>query len=476
MQKLIAILKDSFRESVDGWVIYVMLALTTLLLVLVASMSVEPMPAQQAFDHMVNHFVIVNSDHGESVAARPFFFLVSAKELAKLNDAKLPQQGDYRFVLEINDTNYDTKASGRGRNRPQDEDGEKNKAANGPAVAGNEPKRSQFLQAVAYWTKVATHDELLMMKDPDTSGVTDEQMVEFIRGQFLTYGNMDVTKLTKRPGGSNGVYQFDVETKGIKGAKGWLHEPRLFFGAWKPSIPQSLGMWIYLVEGSLISDVGATIALMVGVIITAFFIPNLMRKGTVDLLLAKPIHRTTLLLFKYLGGLTFVFLNTAFAVGGIWLVIGLRTGVWNTGILFVILAITFYFAILYAVSTFAAVLTRSAIVAILATVAFWGLMFVVGFAQNRLQPLREDKTIGENIPKTLIDTVDVMNTSLPRTNDLDNLMMKLIVDDTLGRAEQRQLKKERLKYPAWGEVLGVSCGYIFVLLGLSCIRFVYRDY
>jgi len=50
------------------------------------------------------------------------------------------------------------------------------------------------------------------------------------------------------------------------------------------------------------------------------------------------------------------------------------------------------------------------------------------------------------------------------------------VDDTLGRAEQRQLKKERLKYPAWGEVLGVSCGYIFVLLGLSCIRFVYRDY
>ena len=86
------------------------------------------------------------------------------------------------------------------------------------------------------------------------------------------------------------------------------------------------------------------------VVLTAFFMPNMLRKGTVDLLLVKPIHRFALLLYKYVGGLTFIFLNTAFAMGGVWLVIGLRSGIWAQGFSCMILVFTFYFAILYAVS------------------------------------------------------------------------------------------------------------------------------
>ena len=50
---------------------------------------------------------------------------------------------------------------------------------------------------------------------------------------------------------------------------------------------------------------------------------------------------------------------TAFTVGGVWVAIGLRTGFWTPHFLAVIPLLTFYFAILYAVSTLAAVLTRS---------------------------------------------------------------------------------------------------------------------
>ncbi len=55
---------------------------------------------------------------------------------------------------------------------------------------------------------------------------------------------------------------------------------------------------------------------------------------------------------------------TAVAVGGVWVVVGLRTGVWSPGLLYSVGGITFYFAILYSVSTLFGVLTRSTLVAI----------------------------------------------------------------------------------------------------------------
>ena len=68
----------------------------------------------------------------------------------------------------------------------------------------------------------------------------------------------------------------------------------------------------------------------------------MLMKGTVDMLLVKPIHRWVLLTYKYVGGLTFVFLNTAYAIVGIWLVVGLKSGVWPTGSLLLILTLTFF--------------------------------------------------------------------------------------------------------------------------------------
>ena len=126
-------------------------------------------------------------------------------------------------------------------------------------------------------------------------------------------------------------------------------------------------MDLLFIEDVIVGGIGSGIAMLIGIVITAFFVPNMLRKGTVDMLLVKPISRVTLLLYKYVGGLTFIFLNTVVAVGGVWLALGLRSGVWATGFLVMILVITFFFAILYSVSTLFGVLTRSPIVAILLT-------------------------------------------------------------------------------------------------------------
>lgn len=58
-------------------------------------------------------------------------------------------------------------------------------------------------------------------------------------------------------------------------------------------------------------------------------IPNLQRRGTADLYLARPIGRTHLLLARFTGAVTLVTANLLFLCGGVFVIISLKTGVWN---------------------------------------------------------------------------------------------------------------------------------------------------
>src|SRR5688572_14282325 len=50
---------------------------------------------------------------------------------------------------------------------------------------------------------------------------------------------------------------------------------------------------------------------------TASFIPSMLEKGTIDLLISKPLSRATILLSKYIGAVLFVFLSMVFLMGSI---------------------------------------------------------------------------------------------------------------------------------------------------------------
>ena len=108
---------------------------------------------------------------------------------------------------------------------------------------------------------------------------------------------------------------------------------------------------------------GSWSCILIAVILTSFFVPNMLRKGTVDMLLVKPIHRVTLLLYKYIGGLSFVFSmpRSRWAASGWRSDCAPASG--RPASSSSIPGITFYFAILYAVSVLIGVLTRSPIVA-----------------------------------------------------------------------------------------------------------------
>ena len=244
----------------------------------------------------------------------------------------------------------------------------------------------------------------------------------------------------------------------------------------------------------MMSDFGGWAALIISIIVTAGFIPNMLRKGALDLYVAKPIGRVPLLLYKYIGGLLYVAFLAAFTVGGIWLLVGLRYNVWSMQFLLVIPVLIYYFAILYAISTFIAVFTRSMLVAILVTIVVWGIVFGIGFGHEAVTEINSEvkknlvevrKQQGDDVNPEELERVQPvpdwveglllgLRKIAPRTYDLDKLSGRMIADGVLTESEYKEKYEEELDF-GWTEVLIVSFIQILILLGLASWRIQTRD-
>ncbi len=101
------------------------------------------------------------------------------------------------------------------------------------------------------------------------------------------------------------------------------------------------------------------ICLLLSIFSSASFIPIMLEKGNIDLLLSKPISREQLLLGKFFGGILVVFLNIAFLILGVWLIFSLKFSIWNFEFLLTIFTITFIFSILYSIIVLFGIITKS---------------------------------------------------------------------------------------------------------------------
>lgn len=126
---------------------------------------------------------------------------------------------------------------------------------------------------------------------------------------------------------------------------------------------------------------GSTILALVS---TASIIPDFVSSGAIEGMLARPISRTRLFLTKYFASLLFVVLQaTVFTVASI-VVIGLRGGVWLWGLMLAVPIVTLFFSYLYCVSAMVGVWTRSTLASLLAALALWGAVLVVGITEGGL--------------------------------------------------------------------------------------------
>jgi len=125
----------------------------------------------------------------------------------------------------------------------------------------------------------------------------------------------------------------------------------------------------------------------VAVLVTASMIPQTFEAGSVDLLLSKPISRSWLFLAKFFGGCAFIAINAAYFIGGLWLLLGLRIGLWNQRLLWAIPLYLFLFAIYYSVSALAGLVWRNAIVSVVMAVVFWFVCWTLGTANTLVETI-----------------------------------------------------------------------------------------
>ncbi len=125
----------------------------------------------------------------------------------------------------------------------------------------------------------------------------------------------------------------------------------------------------------------------VAVLVTASMIPQTFEAGSVDLLLSKPIFRGWLFLAKFVGGCAFIAINAAYFIGGLWLILGVRFGLWNERLLLAIPLYLFLFAIYYGASSLAGIVWRNAIVSVVMAVLFWFVCWTLGTATQLVEGL-----------------------------------------------------------------------------------------
>lgn len=155
-----------------------------------------------------------------------------------------------------------------------------------------------------------------------------------------------------------------------------------FFG--KPASPPVTHEALADLAGKI--EAGFAGGLFLGIVVfgvfgTAGVITDALEKGTVDLYLSKPIARWELLLGKYLGSVAVIFLNILYFIGGLWLIVGVKVGVWNTQFLLSAFLLTYVFASLYAVVAFFGVVSRNMAIAIIGGILYF--MLIAGPLEGR---------------------------------------------------------------------------------------------
>jgi ABC-type transport system involved in multi-copper enzyme maturation permease subunit len=113
-----------------------------------------------------------------------------------------------------------------------------------------------------------------------------------------------------------------------------------------------------------------TAGLFLSVFASAGLIPAMFEPGRIELLLSKPLSRTRLLVGRYLGTLAVIGSNMLYLVFGVWVTLGLKTGIWNPSFLLSAALAIFAFAVMLSVVTLVAVLSSSAVLATMVTCFF----------------------------------------------------------------------------------------------------------
>ena len=161
------------------------------------------------------------------------------------------------------------------------------------------------------------------------------------------------------------------------------------------------GIFSHLLVGMWLSW-GATILALFS---TASIFPDFIRGGAVDIILAKPVSRARIFLYKYIASLLFVGMQVLFPCFLIFLALGFRLGDWEWKIFAAVPVVLLFFSYLFSICVLLGIRTRSPLAALIGTMVIWFTIFSLNASyglteifrfEAELQIDREQQIIDEN--------------------------------------------------------------------------------
>ena len=175
---------------------------------------------------------------------------------------------------------------------------------------------------------------------------------------------------------------------------------------------------------TIISGIMYFMTICVGVFATTGFITSQMEKGTIDLLLSKPVPRWLYLIGRYIACLSIIALEVLYFMLGMWVVVSFSIGVWNPSFLLGTVFILLGFAGIYSIVVLVSVLSRSSALSIIIGI---GLFFISGL----IAILRgvEHLVVGgvSTTKSTLAIVANVMYYIFPQASDMGDNMKNAIL-------------------------------------------------
>jgi ABC-type transport system involved in multi-copper enzyme maturation permease subunit len=158
----------------------------------------------------------------------------------------------------------------------------------------------------------------------------------------------------------------------------------------------------------IVTSILIYLSVLVGVFVSAGLITSMMEKGTIDLMLSKPVERWQYIVGRFAGGTLMMFFEVAYLVIGLWLVAGLSLGLWSGAFLWNIFMITLAFASAFSIVVLFAVITRSSWFAVI-------ILYAILIFAGALLPLTQVITralTGED-SQTLATIIKVVHYTVP---------------------------------------------------------------
>lgn len=213
--KLVAMLKDSLREALDRKIFAAMLCLSGLLTLFVASISFRPITLEDDLTASLRMMTWGISFNPH--LGKPEFRIENFRQT---NTAKEPWRGDYQFD----------------------------------------------------WVGEAQD----MSKLPPGLPTTQKA----VRRAMSGYRYLENVEVSENRSNDPKQVRFTVTTHGttVTDALGWRYEPKILFAIPLPIVRTSVRDAVFFIEDTLVNGLGAWVAVLIGVIITASFIPNMLEK------------------------------------------------------------------------------------------------------------------------------------------------------------------------------------------------------